>query len=464
MEMETKDKSIDRLEFLANKFDVFEATKESIDLKIANLSNDDKYSVISSDDEILAFVKYGIGDEKSKEISVALNVFAAIIGADPTSNKSCVQWMLTVFVRHIKIGKSESAIRFVVEDLPLVNEYIKLFEGNKRKAKFKEFCKHSFILKDVEDPTDINQYKSLSQLFDAVDPFIKKDPSDMENMLNRFVSMGQAVIPVKDRKFTLFIPKSVEASVAFSPFANWCTTRPGNGMFDSYTNYKRPDGRKSDLYIIINNKFFTNESKDVYQIHFESNQIKDRSNGNNVSIFEEVISESEGLSNFFYEELMGMAKLCKTGIDNNEYLDYLIKFGFCESLFEFMDTSTAVIKFTTREIPRLPDISRFKNLEELVIVKAKLVELHPSIGDLTKLEMLSLTENSLKTLPKEIGKLKNLGFLNIKGNKITSFPEEIKYLDRVNGGSCFRVSVNREEIGEELYLKLKGLLPTTRLD
>ena len=124
--METKDKSIDRLEFLANKFDVFEATKENIDLKIANLKNNEKYSVINSDDEILAFVKYGSLDEKSKEISVALNVFAAIIGADPTANKSCVQWMLTVFTRNIKNGKIDTAIRFVVEDLPLANEYIKL--------------------------------------------------------------------------------------------------------------------------------------------------------------------------------------------------------------------------------------------------------------------------------------------------------------------------------------------------
>ena len=55
----------------------------------------------------------------------------------------------------------------------------------------------------------------------------------------------------------------------------------------------------------------------MYQIHFETNQLKDYKNGQNVSIFEDVLAESEGLTNFFYEELMGMAKTFKKGIENN---------------------------------------------------------------------------------------------------------------------------------------------------
>jgi hypothetical protein len=71
----------------------------------------------------------------------------------------------------------------------------------------------------ITDFTDINQYKSLAQLFDAVDPFIEKDASAIERTMQRFVDIGQAVIPVKDRKFTLFIPKSTEANVVFDNFA-----------------------------------------------------------------------------------------------------------------------------------------------------------------------------------------------------------------------------------------------------
>jgi hypothetical protein len=44
-----------------------------------------------------------------------------MIVADPTDNKTCLQWMLTLFSRLLKDGSVssiESAIRFVIEDLP----------------------------------------------------------------------------------------------------------------------------------------------------------------------------------------------------------------------------------------------------------------------------------------------------------------------------------------------------------
>jgi Leucine-rich repeat (LRR) protein len=251
----------------------------------------------------------------------------------------------------------------------------------------------------------------------------------------------------------------------FANFANWCTAREGNGMFNSYTNgYKKPNGKDSDIYIIINNKFFAGETKELYQIHFETNQLKDYKNGQNVSIFENVLAESEGLTNFFYEELMGMAKTFKKGIENNKYLDYLIQFGFAESLFELIDDQTPTIRFMTREIPRLPDISKFKSLDQLIITGAKMVELHPSIGKLTNLELLVLTDNRIKTLPKEIGGLKKLTFLNLIGNPIKDIPTEISYLDKSNGGSLHRVGARIEDIGEENFKRLKELLPTTYIN
>ena len=157
-----------------------------------------------------------------------------------------------------------------------------------------------------------------------------------------------------------------------------------------------------------------------------------------------------------------MAKQSKGGLDNNKYLDYLIKFGFCESLFELIDANTPTIRFMTREIPRLPDISKFKNLDQLIITSAKMVELHPSIGNLKNLEMLVLTDNRIKSLPKEIGNLKNLTFINITGNPITEIPDEIRYLDKQNGGSLFRIAVKKEDIGNKNYEKLKELLPSVK--
>lgn len=464
----------DRLTFLAELFDVFECDDEKknvIDLKMKQLVDDgyQPYAIMSDMGTILGILSEKINDKqrKVKKVSVCSSVFADMIAADPTDNKMYLQWMLNLFVRLIKESNEklntnyQMAIRLVMEDLPQANKYLTVFEDNKRKQKFKKLCSGSYILKDITDPTDINQYKSLSQLFDAVDPFIEKKPSALERTLTKFVDAGEAEIPVRDRKFMIFIPKSLDAATAFDNFANWCTARKGNGMFKSYTeNNRKPNGEKSNLYIIIPTEFFNGKTKELFQIHFETNQLKDRHNGQNVSIFENVLMESEGITNFFYEELMGMAKQHKKGIENNTYLDYLIKFGFAESLFELIDEVTPTIRFMTREIPRMPDISKFKELDQLIICNAKMHELHPSIGKLKKLEMLVLTENKIKSLPKEIGNLNKLTFLNLIGNPIVEFPEDIKYLDKSNGGSLYRIAVKEEDIGSENYKKLKQLLPT----
>ena len=456
----------DRLTFLAELFDVFECDDEKtnvVDTKMKELVEDgyQPYAIMSDMGTILGILSEKINDKqrKIKKISVCSSVFADMIAADPTDNKMYLQWMLNLFVRLIKDANEkintnyQMAIRLVMEDLPQANKYLTVFEDNKRKQKFKKLCSGSYILKDVKDPTDINQYKSLSQLFDAVDPFIEKKPSALERTLMKFVETGDAEIPVRDRKFMIFIPKSLDAATAFDNFANWCTARKGNGMFKNYTeNHRKPNGDKSNLYIIIPNEFFNGKTTELFQIHFETNQLKDRHNGQNVSIFENVLMESEGITNFFYEELMGMAKQHKKGLENNNYLDYLIKFGFAESLFELIDEVTPTIRFMTREIPRMPDISKFKELDQLIICNAKMHELHPSIGKLKKLEMLVLSENKIKSLPKEIGALNKLTFLNLIGNPITEFPEDIKYLDKSNGGSLFRIAVKEEDIGSDLSL------------
>lgn len=473
----------DRLTFLAEQFDVFEYNQEQVALenKTAVLKEEGYIStpIITPAGIVIALrsLKRNERGRLLKKMSVTSDVFSDMIAADPTENKQFLQWMLTIFTQKIKesadVNISEakrenallSAIRFVSEDLPQANAYLLLFEDNKRKKKFIELCLASFSLKHVDDPTNINQYRSLSQLFDAVDPFIEKEPSAVERTMQKFVESGQALIPVKDRKFTLFIPRTTAANVVFDKFANWCTAKNGNGMFKSYTEgHKKPNGRNSDIYIIINNKFFSGESEDLFQIHFETSQIKDRKNDQNVSIFENVLSESEGMANFFHEELMGMAKENKKGIENNRYLDFLIQFGFAESLFELLDKNTPHLRFMDREIPRLPDLSMFTQLDQLIITGAKLVEIHPSIGSLTKLEMLVLTNNNLKTLPREIGQLKNLEFLNISGNKLKTIPSEIAYLDKSNGGSLFKVAVKAEEIGEENYKRLRELLPQTNFN
>ena len=57
--------------------------------------------------------------------------------------------------------------------------------------------------------------------------------------------------------------------------------------------------------------------------------------------------------------------------------------------------------------------------------------------------------------------LKKLEIINIKGNKIQAIPDEIRFLDKSNGGSLYRISINETDMSKENYSKLKQLLPTT---
>lgn len=473
----SEDRYIDRLAFLAEKFDVFESTAEGIKEHMDYLTSNgyNVRGITNRDDMVLAFVSFKKpsdedGFKYNYHVSVSFDVFNAMVISDPSNNKMYTQWMLTTFQRYLKANGQfdEDAIRFVDEDLPLAKEFLLVFEKNKRKKKFRELNSNEFVFKGVNDPTDINQYKSLSQLYDAVDPFIEKDPSNMEKLINGFVKDGKAEVPVRDRKFTLYIPKCEEASLIFGEFVGWCTAKKGGDMFNHYTNnskYRKPNGQKSDIYIIIDNRFFEGKIKSdyLYQIHFESNQVRDRIQSTKNNFFENVLLRSEGVSNFFHEELTNLAKMIDSKNRDNIYIDYLIKFGWTDALFEIIDDFTPIIRFTSKDVPRLPDISKFKNLNTLIISDAKLTELHPSIGSLGQLEELLIPGNNITELPKELGRLKNLVMINIIGNKIKSISDDIKYLDKSNGGSLHRISFNREEIGEDNYHKLKELLPSVKM-
>ena len=458
-------KNTERLKFLINKFDIFDDSES----KIKKL-NDSGYevSIVSSNmGDFLALVSTIETNNKIKSnISISKDVFDLMVDSDPSSNKMYTQWMLNTFYRLLKNDNKNEAIRFASEDLPLASQYLLIFESNKRKQKFKTLCSGSFILKDISDPTDINQYKSLSQLFDAVDPFIERDISEVESLLYRFVDSGQAIIGVRDRKFTVYIPLTRDASVVFDSFANWCTCKVGNGMFQNYTNnYKTPKGRKSKIYIIINNDFFNGVLNDdtLFQIHFESNQIKDRKNTHsNVTIYDS-ISQSENVLNFFHDELIELSREIKS-FNKNIYLDNLIKFGFSDSLFEVIEETTPLIVFKDRDVHKMGDLSRFKNLQILEMNNTKLSNIHSSICSLPYLEIMVLRDNVISSLPNEIGNLRSLVFLNVLGNKINNIPESIKYLDKSNGGNLHKIAVNVDDIGVDNYNKLKELLPTTIID
>ena len=465
----TNEKITKRLVYLADEFKIFEPSELEVFIEEAGDGVDIEFVRAKMCDEVLAIKKTSlINSEKGRyktTIHVSDLVFADMVDADPTEHKEHLQWMLTVFRNIIKDKKisNDKARQFAEEDLKLANKYLKLFINNKKKKKFKDLCTHGFGIPKT-DPSNINQYSSLSQLFDAVDPFIERTPSTLEKAMQQFADAGQAKMAFRDRKWTVFIPYTQDANCVMQNFAGWCTAQSSQSMFSHYTKtYKGPKGKDSTIYVIINNELFEGKTDECYQIHFETNQIKGRDNSyQNINIYEPVLSTSEGITEFFKEELSNLAKISKEQT-RNVYIDYLIKFGFSEALFDMIDENVPVIKFENIEMPKLPDISKFKQIDELMLLEINLVNLHPSIGELNNLELISVPNNKIKELPKEIGNLKNLVFINITGNPIQVIPEEIRFLDKSNGGSLYGISVNETDMSKENYLKLKRLLPTTKI-
>lgn len=464
-----------RINFLKNKFNVIVFNEDIInDLinKYEDLGFEPNFVVspnISEDSRTLSnslsiYFEHSDKDEvisKTKRV-VFLNeiVFNNILESDPTKNKSCCQWMVDLFLNFIKIGDVIGAQSYYDEDLPIANKYLKVFESNKRKKLFTKHCSKSIVLKNLTDYSNINQYKSLGQLYDSVDPFIERDVSVLESKLYDFVKNGEAEIGFRDRKYTIYIPFTKSASVVFDEFTSWCTAKKGMTNFETYSNNKTPDGSISRLYIIIDNEFFNGKLKNssLYQFHFESSQFKNRKQIGTVDVYSEILSKSEGVSLFFYEHLKKMA-LAVGEVIKNKYLDFMVKFGWSEALFDIIDEYTPIIKILDYNVPKISNISKFKELQMLVVSNSNLHTLDYTIGDINNLETLSLPNNRLKTLPSEISKLKSLIFLNVKGNDIR-LPDDIKYLDKSNGGSLYRIAID-ESVGEKELNRLRVLLPNT---
>lgn len=474
-----KDKSIERIAFLAKKFNVFTEDEETVML---SEDSPEQFVTLSSMDEEVSLALYSVkyhedgsfkvdNDDNPviKKIYVSEDVFIKIVQTDITVNKVMVQWMLSVFVRLIKTNKYLLAKRFISEDLPQAEEYLTIFEANKFKKSFKELCSINPLLDNVTDPSNINQYHGLSQLFDAVDPFIEKDVSQLERAMLGFVKRKAALIPYRDRKYIIYCPLTKEASVLFDDFATWCTAKAGQTNFKSYRDKLTPYGEKSNLYIVVDVNFMLDDEDPnrnphgLWQLHFESSQIMDRTNRTDNNFYNKVISNSEGLDEFFYNTLLDLAKADSNigNVSSSVYSRVLIKFGYGDLLFDVLSDDTGEIRFINQPVRKLPDLSRFKDLRVLYMNDSGLGVIHPSVGNLKSLTILSLPNNKLSEIPKAVCYADALVSINLFGNKITKIPDDLKRLDTSNGGSLVRLVFSEGDISDDNFNKVTSLLPNS---
>ena len=407
-------------------------------------------------------------------------IFQDIVDADPSSNKQYVQWMIQVFLNHIKDGDIDQAVRFLAEDLPEANEFLGVFDKVKNKKVFKRSAPNR--PNAPQNVTDINQYNDLAHLYSVVSPFVGTEDDEDDDgesklwkKLKKYIDLGEAKLAYRDGDVLVYTPLTIDSSCdPLGPLASWCTRRAGNSYFDSYRrNNPKPDGSLSDYYVVMPKKLFDGDDEGgvfPLQIHFESNQLHDK---NNSSIersgkLDEILSRFSGLKDFFKRELGALVEMDVTrgtGLMDSPYIKYLNKFGgkaedhisgeayeqgvanikklageqnvplqqnkYLKWLMEntegvvvtdFLDPETTDrLDFSGMNIGTLPDLSKFKNLDAILAEGSNVNEM-PPISKLpldAPLTMMSFQNNNIKEAPLEgYEKLPNLFSINVKGNPI----------------------------------------------
>ncbi len=466
-----------RLDFLKKQFGVIsneeweELSKKDLSrLRVKQKTSDEegeKVNIVNlqikplmSDDKLLALY---IVDENGKvKVRVSNYVFEMINEADPTTKKIYTQWLLTLFVNLIKRNELEDATRFVTEDLPEASDNLKTFDEVKNTKLFKK------VVDKIEglpnDPTNINQYESIGQLFNAVKYFIEGSETSLLNKIKQFVSAGEAKVLYQDSEWIIYEPLTRDANTVFEkPLSTWCTAQPGNSFFNRYTSEDRqPDGKVSRIYDIVSKDALKGESNEIYQFHFESNntngQFKDYTNKDiNVTEF---WRRNPNIANFFKKIITPLAMMGNFNLKTNPYIKSLLAMGETENIFDFIDTESKKIYLAGITVNKLPNtLDRFTEVIDFLAPSVGLNSLPDSIGGMTKLEILQLNNNNLETLPDSICNIKGLSMIALEGNPIKRLPECLANLDEL-----FSITLSKNiPMSQEDRDKLVEMLPTVKI-
>ena len=242
----------------------------------------------------------------------------------------------------------------------------------------------------------------------------------------------------------------------------------------------RPGGELSDYYVIMPISLFqlpNPSTHDFYplQFHFETDQLMHKGNQRvKDSDMNKIMNEFPGLAEFLRKETGKYANLeVKTGegLLKNRYIDLLNKFGGTAEeyidketyqegvnnikklaseeakkggelnknkyltwllsnvkdvlLTDYLPEDIRVLDFSNIKMNKLPDISKFKNVTDLHVMKCGLDELPNNLDKLPNLQLITASNNNIKKLPKSLGNCKLLDILVLGDNPITHLDPEV---------------------------------------
>jgi len=425
-------------------------------------------------------IGYIVTKKGKKTVKLSDATFDNIVEADPDPNDKYSQWMINVFIKHINNNDIAGAIRFVDEDLHEANEFIEIFNKIKKTNIFKRSAPN--LENAPDNPTDINQYNSLAQLYSVISPFLTaSEDEEAGNLfwkkLKKYIDLGEAKLAYRDNDVLVYIPLTLESSCdPLGDKASWCTRREGNSYFDSYRkNNPKPNGDISELYVVIPRHYFDGVNEGgLYplQFHFESNQLHDKDNRSLGNKIQTVLNRFPGMKKFFLEELGALTAMeIKSGkglldskysrylndfggsvkdyvdqeiydegyeniknlakesvkpnevLNANKYLKWLINQEPNLDVREYLPNSEEFDKFQLKgvNLNEVPDLSEYDFIERYLLSETNITEL-PSVDKLPKNVMgLVLSDNQITNLNFDgYEKLNNLFFMQIKNNPINS--------------------------------------------
>ena len=332
--------------------------------------------------------------------------------------------------------------RLFFEDLYKVTENLKKYNYVKKLGKF-------------DDEKDIGKIKSFIELDDIV---LKYDIDEDQIDKTKAERVRDDVdVVFEDDTWVIYIPKTEEASCHYGVNTSWCTAaRGGNNYYDYYTKKDTSGGyqstNKGPLYMIMHKEDMANNvnrgpARHV-QFHFESNQYKN-SNDREIELGK-FLNENPPLKEFFKTMFKKFLKTTSSDVVSVNYPNdttskYIAIYGFEDFFTSLPDTLKMIDISGPRNSTvgfKLPDMSRFKQLETLHI-ESFLSELPESIGELTNLEVFA-TPNSknLKGLPESIVKLKNLDVINVMGSGDGQFYIPFKILEDIECGGDAGIAIS----------------------
>lgn len=221
----------------------------------------------------------GINEVKANYPNIPDEIFYQLIALDPTykEGKDSIgtygKWILNLYNKH----------RLKEEDFYKVPELLTEFEQKKRGFSNK----------------DINQFKTLPDLSTALQS-VEVQLTDRQQLRQRQnkirQSMSDAEIVFEDSDWTVYVPKTYEASCKLGQGTRWCTASNSN---DHWYNMYSEEG---NLYILISKKDPTTK----YQFHFPSKQFMNASD--RMIKVVDVIGNDDALLKFFGEIALNQLK------------------------------------------------------------------------------------------------------------------------------------------------------------